>query len=179
MMKRKHLAAIAFMLAVIPLGISRLNALKTLQAVGYTQAAATPLVLPVNIPGPGVVREIVQLTEDISTLDARLASDETHVDLTLFGYEPSEPRNNPNGLRGSAKEENPATQIAYEVTMAFAGETKGFCVIDGRFYPEGGILPDGAKIVTVEARRVLVHKFNLKRWIPVSENVDITLRQKR
>lgn len=169
MIKRKHLAAMVFAAATLPLGLSGFHVLRTLHDLGYTQAAANPLVRPVNIPGPGVVREIVRLGGRMDTLNAKPAFHPQQVDLTLFGYEPLRHADGSHDIRGSTGHEHPDDQITHTVTLAFAGEKKGFCVIDGRFYPAGGTLPDGAKIVKVEAQRVLIHKFNLKRWIPVSD----------
>ena len=179
-MKRKHWTAIAFLLAITPLGVTGLNGFKLLQNPGYTRAAANPPLRSVKIPTPGDVREIVKLTSEIRALNAGLASDETQVDLTLFGYEPSEDNNTSDALHDPTQEENNAhSQLAYAVTLTFASETKRFCVIDGKFYPEGGILPDGARILAIEAQQVLIHKFNLKRWIPVTKSVGVKLSQKR
>lgn len=64
---------------------------------------------------------------------------------------------------GSANE-----NAGYHLSFAFSSETQKFCVINGRFYSEGGTLPDGAFIDTVEAERVLVSKNKLKKWLAIS-----------
>ena len=149
MMKRKHWAALEFILAIIPLGVMGFNVFTVLQSPGYTQASAYPTVLSVEMPGPDVVREIAQLTGEINTLNAGVVSDKTQIDLSLLGYEPPEDTDKSHGALGATGEDSGDSQIRYAVSLAFSGETKGFCVIDGKFYPQGATLPDGAKIVKV------------------------------
>ena len=179
-MKRKHWAALAFILAVIPFGVMGFNVFTVLQSPGYTQASAYPTVFSMELPGPDVVREIEQLTGEINTLNVGVVSDKTQIDLSLLGYGPPEDTDKSHGSLGATGGDNPGdSQIKYAVSLAFSGEKKGFCVIDGKFYPQGATLPDGAKIVKVEAQRVLIHKFNLKRWIPVTESVGVKVSQRR
>jgi hypothetical protein len=174
-MKRKHWAALAFILAVIPVGVVGFNAFKVLQNPGYSQASAHPTVFYGEIPSSGAVQEIAQLTGRIDSLNDGLVHDKAKADLKLFGYEPQEDGDS-YGTLGVTGEENAGDSLTgYTVSLAFSSQAKGFCVIDGKFYSQGAILPDGAKIVKVEAQRVLIHKFNLKRWIPVTESVGVVL----
>jgi hypothetical protein len=175
MIKRKHWTAITFFAALIPLGVIGLHAVRAIQNRGYTQASANQLKPHVAMPEPGVVREIEKFMRDLNTLHPVAPTDKAPVDLSLFGYDTSQHTNLQEWLREPSNAANQGDQITYEVSLAFAGASKGFCVIDGRFYPEGGILPDGAQVVKVEAQRVLIHKFKVERWIPVTESIGVKL----
>ena len=58
--------------------------------------------------------------------------------------------------------------MGYHLSFAFVSDSKKFCVINGRFYSEGGTLPDGTLIDRVESERVRVSNNKLKKWLAIT-----------
>jgi len=70
------------------------------------------------------------------------------------------------------------TPTQYVLSLAFVSGEKRFCVIDGTFYEERGVLPDGARIIRVEPDRVLLSNRKIERWIPLAEKETIQKEKK-
>jgi len=82
-------------------------------------------------------------------------------DLSLF--------NNFKSVAADAEDKNTASdKMGYHLSFAFVSDNKKFCVINGRFYSEGGTLPDGTLIDRVESERVRVSKNKLKKWLAIT-----------
>jgi hypothetical protein len=118
----------------------------------------------IEVPGSETVDEMVMLEAEMERLAYPSGIRARPVHLEIFGYRPM--------TQGAYK---PATQtmiaspqMPYTVSMAFEGGDRGFCVVDGKFYHEGALLPDGARILGVHSTRVLIEKQVSRHWIPVA-----------
>lgn len=167
-MKRKHQALLAFMVMALALGAVASHAFHTLaKGEGVRAAFGWKPVMNGSAPPAGVIKEIERLDNQLSGLAHPLDSDPSSVNLTLFGYAPiKKPEYQPRGRKMLLPPE-----MNYSLSLAFSAGQRGFCVIDGVFYEQGAVLPDGAQIVTVEPDRVLVNKHGIKHWIPVAKKV--------
>ena len=116
---------------------------------------------------PNIIREIEKLDMELSSLAHPVGSDPPGVNLALFGYEPAE--TDEYAARGGEIFLPP--EMNYSLSLAFSAGTIGFCVINGVFYHNDSILPDGAHIVRIEPHRVLIQKGELLHWIPVTDNL--------
>ncbi len=118
-----------------------------------------------SVPPPDVIEEMGKLDARLPSLAHPPGSDAPGVNLTLFGYEPiKKPKYNTQGKKVLLPPE-----MNYSLTLAFSAGSTGFCVIDGAFYEEGSLLPDGAQVVTIEPHRVLVRHHEFKHWIPLAK----------
>jgi len=167
-MKRKHQALVAFMVMALASGAVALHAIQTLaKGEGVRPAFGWKPLMNGSAPPPGVIKEIDRLDSQLPSLAHPPDSDPSGVNLTLFGYEPiKKPR-----YQAQGRQRPVSPEMDYSLSLAFSAGTKGFCVIDGVFYEQGSVLPDGARIITVEPDRVLVNKHGLRRWIPVAKKV--------
>ncbi len=64
--------------------------------------------------------------------------------------------------------------FSYSLTLCFASSKNSFCVIDGKLYQPGGLLPDGGKILKIENDRVFISKQNRKEWLYPSPKRNIS-----
>jgi len=117
-----------------------------------------------SVPPPAVIEEMEQLDARLPSLAHPPGSDAPGVSLTLFGYAPIK---RPKHDTQSKKVLLPP-EMNYSLSLAFSAGAAGFCVIDGVFYEEGAVLPDGAQVVTIEPHRVLVRRHEFKHWIPLA-----------
>jgi hypothetical protein len=84
----------------------------------------------------------------------------SRADLSALGYLPVDhARPDNNGVEATVPE--------YRLSLAFKGPEKRYCIIDDRLYAEGAVLPDGATIVRIESRRVLIDKESLRKWVDI------------
>jgi hypothetical protein len=168
-MKRKHYGLLAIVAMVLSLAAIGLDAF---QSLGKETMVPDSLRLKppetASAPGPNTLREIERLDAELPGLAHPSASDITQVNLALFGYEPTEEREYTATGPGILL----PPEMGYSLSLAFSGSTKSFCVMDGVFCEEGSVLPDGAHIVRIEPRRVLVQKEAFKQWIPVPDKVQ-------
>ena len=63
---------------------------------------------------------------------------------------------------------DPGREDGYHLSFAFSSEKNKFCVLNGRFYSEGNILPDGTLIKIIESNRVMVSKNKMDKWLAVT-----------
>jgi hypothetical protein len=115
----------------------------------------------VTVPDEQTVREMGRLQNDMGRLAQPVSEGKEPVNLKLFGYEPVQ-RGDLHGTGGKVFYGQENTHL---LTMAFRGEEKGFCVIDGTFYAQGANLPDGSIIRRVGRNRVLLVKKKRKVWV--------------
>jgi hypothetical protein len=112
-------------------------------------------------PNPETLKEINQLELLLDSLASSPESAAHTVDLSAFGYEPSENA----ALNVAMTDTAPSVRMDYTLTFAFSSNTKRFCIIDGKFLSEGDTLSDGGTIVEIEPYRVLVRKQNFESWL--------------
>ena len=112
-------------------------------------------------PNPEAFREINQLEVLLDSLVTSPASATNTVDLSAFGYAPSEGI----ALNDAISDDLPVVRMEYKLTFAFSSNTKKFCIIDGKFLSQGDTLADGGTIVTIEPYRVLIRKQNIQSWL--------------
>jgi len=125
---------------------------------------ASPRAKPVSmitVPDEQTMREMSRLQNEMGRLTQPVSGGREPVNLKLFGYEPVQPGQLHRAGRGVAY----GQENTHLLTMAFRGGDKGFCVIDGTFYAQGGNLPDGSIIRRVERNRVLLVKRKRKIWV--------------
>ena len=60
----------------------------------------------------------------------------------------------------------------YRITMAFEGRFRRFCVINGRLFSEGAVMDNGATVLKIESRQVLIGENNNQRWLVVAPLFD-------
>ena len=55
--------------------------------------------------------------------------------------------------------------MAYNLSFAFYSDRRQICIIDKTIYTEGKELPNGARILKIESRRVLLDQNGHQEWI--------------
>jgi hypothetical protein len=118
-------------------------------------------VADIAVPDKAVLDKMDRLEHSMPILAAPMPHMREPSDLSAFGYAevaPTErrlvPGSDGHGLTAS-----------HRLSLAFEGRAKRFCVIDNRLYTEGALLPDGATIVRIESRRVLIAKKSIQQWL--------------
>lgn len=122
----------------------------------------------ISVPGPEEVRIMGTLAPKLVEVSIPSASPGGPVTLEPFGYQRPQAAGGFSD-RGSGESEESST---YALTFTFSSGARRFCVIDGLFYPQGGILPDGGRIVQIESHKVLVRKKESEIWIPLAAPDD-------
>jgi hypothetical protein len=169
-MKRKHQALVALMLMAVCLGAVGLLAFQNLaKGEGVRPAFGWKPLVNESAPRAHIIREIEELDIRLSSLAHPLNSDPPGVNLSLFGYKPTKERD--YGPQGSKTLVRP--EMDYSLSLAFSAGTTGFCVIDGVFYQKDSVLPDGARIVRIEPRQVLIQKNGFLHSIPIRDDVKL------
>lgn len=122
----------------------------------------TPLA-DISAPDKAVLAQMDRLERTLSMLASPPPQFHHQADLSAFGYREVLPSNrmpsfDTNGTVAFSK---------HQLTLAFKGRAKSFCIIDNQFYPEGAELPDGATIIRIESQRVLIAKKNIQHWLMI------------
>jgi hypothetical protein len=117
----------------------------------------------VQVPAAAALERMEQLEKRIGRLNQPANPEPAPLDLALFGYHPL-------SLKPGARLPGESIDEAVEptVSMAFYSANKRFCIIDGVYHTENAKLPDGGRIVKVEARRILIVRNGVQKWIPVT-----------
>ena len=148
--------------------------------LGYGLYLADDLTGSIHVSGPVPIADIKIPDENtlayMNFLTPRLESlgrpgrNDADADLRLFGF------SRPSSTEASLLPETDAAPrqeeivFSYALTLCFASSKKSFCVIDGKLYRPGGLLPDGGKILKIENDRVFISKQNKKEWLyPLSK----------
>jgi hypothetical protein len=163
-MKPKHDALLSVVVAAAAiLAAVAYVALNNPGAMGQMLSGRLTPLPEVRVPEAAALERMGQLERRIGRLSQPANPEPEPVDLALFGYHPL-------SLKPSAS--LPGQSIANEaevtLSMAFYSPSKRFCIIDGAYYPENAKLPDGGRIVKIEARRVLIVRNGVQKWIPVT-----------
>ncbi len=120
----------------------------------------TPLA-DIAVPDKAVLSQMDRLERSMSMLASPPPQLRSQADLSAFGYVAV----SPSATGNDAGKVNGTLSSSHRLTLAFTGRVKRFCVIDNQFYSEGAALPDGATIVKIESRRVLIAKKSLQQWL--------------
>ncbi|OGR13591.1 MAG: hypothetical protein A2277_07150 [Desulfobacterales bacterium RIFOXYA12_FULL_46_15] len=150
--------------------------------LGYGVYLADTVTGSIQIPGPAAVMEIK--APDDKTLAymnyliphlkeiAGPGKNDSPVDLKLFGFSPLPSFGKTDTFEkssqqeaGTASKQEEMIIFPYSLTLSFASLKKNFCVIDGKLYEIGGVLPDNGKILKIQNDRVLIQKQNKKEWL--------------
>lgn len=148
--------------------------------LGYGLYLAGDLTGSIHVSGPAPIADIKIPDENtlayMNFLTPRLeslgrpGSNDADADLRLFGFSRppfAEASLFPETDTAPRREE---IVFSYALTLCFASSKKSFCVIDGKLYQPGGLLPDGGKILKIENDRVFISKQNKKEWLyPLSK----------
>ena len=173
-MKPKHYSLIAILLAVTVVGMVSWYEVYLLGTVHTTsgRGAIQPL-SEIKVPDAFALEEMDRIERTMHMLSTPPPQIMRQVDLSALGYVPVAAAGSV-GKGGSYH----ASMADHQVTMAFKGQVNRFCIIDSKLYPEGAVLPDGATIVKIESRRVLIAKESLQQWLDVDPLIDTTLPEK-
>jgi len=161
-MRRKYLPIYAISLFLLAFGLAGFYGYRALanpirvKRISLVKSAPT-----VEVPDQQTLDEMTKLQSQMGRLLQPAPEKMEPVNLKLFGYEPVRQGDLRKGGVGAGL----VGGSTHLLTMAFKGMTKGFCVIDGVFYPQGASLPDGSIIRRVERNRVLLVKRKRKAWI--------------
>lgn len=167
-MKRKHYGLLAIVVMVVSLAAIGLDAFQSLgKDTVVPHSFRLKTLETISAPEPNTLREIERLDAELPSIADPSASDISQVNLALFGYESVQERKYTATGPGILL----PPEMSYSLSLAFLAGTKGFCVIDGVFCEEGSVLPDGAHIVRIEPRRVLIQKEEFRQWVPVTDKL--------
>lgn len=115
----------------------------------------------VAVPNTSEVKEISRLYSSLPAI-ARPGEEETApVDLQLFGYRKVERVVAP----AASTEKSVQNPMTYHLSFAFYSDRLRFCIIDKTIYTEGKELPDGARVLKIESRRILLDQNGHAEWI--------------
>jgi hypothetical protein len=132
----------------------------------------TPLA-DISVPGKTVLSQMDRLERNMPTLASPPPHYRVQADLSAFGFTDLSPTT--NGLAAGSTGET--LSASHRLTLAFDGLAKRFCIIDNKLYSEGAALPDGATIVKIESRRVLIAKKSIQQWLGLDPLLQETLSQ--
>lgn len=173
-MKPKHASLAAIVLITILIGATGwYEVANRIQMSSQAGLGAIKPLSEMKVPDKPVLARMDRLERQMHLLSMPPLGTNRRADLSGLGYFPvSVAQSAPNG--------DPATPAApaYRVTLAFDGRAKRYCMVDGRLYAEGAVLPDGAAIEKIESRRVLIAKKNIQQWLAVEPFFDSGLRDK-
>ncbi len=186
-MKRKHYDLVAvtmLILSVIFTGFYYVHTAKSLASQRSTVSFKP--IKKISLPEKGEIKKIRELETRMLKLAYPGIEDSSPVNLELFGYRPLAQPGLHSGRQGKIAHSTLPSYLDYKLTFAFAAGDKRYCVINGAFYSEGTLLPDGSRILKVEPDRVLVGKEKRTTWVEVSQSTaerkkkdDISISSKR
>ncbi len=163
-MKAKHASLIMVLLIMMSVGLGIMYELH--HHKDGTNLSRNRLAKPLSeimVPDKPVLEKMDRLERRMHILSSPPPRVVRQIDLSALGYVPVSP------VRTDIDAGKPrrALSMDHRVTMAFDGRVNRFCIIDSKLYPEGAVLPDGATIVKIESRRVLIAKESLQKWLDV------------
>jgi len=163
-MKKKHYGPVILIIALLVFtttiiyGMISVNASK--EKTHYKLTGPLPKITAVgkinDIKVNKLLKEMPSLTQ--SKQGISLSSP---LDFSLFSnFKPAFP----GDLDSGRDDEN----TGYHLSFAFSSENNNFCVLNGKFYSEESLLPDGTLVKIIEADRVLISKNKIKKWLEVT-----------
>ncbi len=120
------------------------------------------------VPDQSTVKEMKRLERRMAQLVHPSGSDTRPVDLMLFGYHSTDAPRQASGARGPKL----PIDMDYALSFAFVSKRQRVCMIDSMFYGQGDELPDGARILKIEPKRVLIQKKRFKKWLETKDMKD-------
>jgi len=168
-MRRKNFGVLIWLIVCMLLCLAPAAAVWFAPENRLQEQAAVRRVADIHVPGEDVLREMDRLERRIGDLSNPQADDRQNVNLSFLGYVPMAASGHKTGEYDGTIAR---VEIPYKVSMAFFSSMGSFCVIDGRLYPEGSHLPDGARIMAIESRRVLIEKLSHTEWVRVEAALE-------
>jgi len=161
-MKPKYLGLVGICLAVVSAGATLWFEAFYPSVLGRGTGIKpiTPLA-DIAVPDKAVLRRLDLLERDMPILASPLPQMRKPSDLSAFGYVEVSPAKG----KWAAGSEDRGQTASHRLSLAFEGSAKRFCVIDNRLYTEGAQLPDGATVIKIESRRVLIAKKSVQQWL--------------
>ena len=172
-MRPKHLSLLAVLFSILIIGLAAWLELAAMRG-GARKADSKPE-MPLSelkVPAEPVLARMDFLERRMHLLTAPVPRMRKRADLSGLGYVPLVTVN-PGMATGEKSASNAGPD--HRLTLAFDGRVKRYCVIDDRLYAEGAVLPDGATIVKIESRRVLIAKESLQQWLDIAPISDAEL----
>ncbi len=134
---------------------------KTKGAIGRIDSQKMP---EITYPSDKEMERLQNMQKKLALLSfPRNSSSRT--DLRLFNHDS---RSADTGSSRNMGREEDQPNFRYSISFAFISGTNRYCSIDGKFYSEGDVLPDGARVATIENNRVLIAKQYTSEWVPVT-----------
>jgi hypothetical protein len=174
-MKPKQISLIAIVIVVLIVGLAAWYELYCHQGAG-TQSVHAPLkpLSEIKVPEKAVLAQMDRLERKMHLLASPAPRIRQPADLSGIGYVPLTSQ----GIRDAAGRVAGSPASNYRVTLAFDGQVKRYCVVDGQLHAEGAVLSDGTLIEKIESRRVLITKEGLQQWLVVAPVFDAALSEK-
>ncbi len=169
-MKRKHhgiISMVTIFSALAGAGFYCLHALDDAGNVGRIRL--TKPIPDIPVPSAAVMQDLNILESKMPNLTRPVLADQRPVNLVPLGHAPLFRKGNPSNGGNPEK----GTPLGYSLTFAFQSDRRRLCVIDGELYQEGAELPDSARILKIEPKRVLIKKKGRKNWLPLDENTHL------
>jgi hypothetical protein len=161
-MRPKSFGLIGICLAIVSAGVTLwFEAFHSPVFGGGTGLKSMAPLTDIDVPGPAVLQRMDLLERSLPILAAPLPRMREPSDLSAFGYMEVSPAEGKWAVGSGAH----GKTISHRLSLAFEGSAKRFCIIDDRLYTEGAQLPDGATIVKIESRRVLIAKKSIQQWL--------------
>lgn len=162
-MNAKHQGLASFGIILAAVAIVAGYGYVTSEKVEHVSVRRTPPIPDIRVPNGREVKEINRLMPIIDTLEKPADKRTAAPDLSIFGYFPASPTKR-------ISHENDNKHPKYSLTFTFDAKRHRTCLIDGAFYTEGSTLPDGAVIVTIAHKRVLIEKQQHRKWISLAHH---------
>lgn len=117
------------------------------------------------VPNNTEIKEISRLYNRLSDIARPDQEAGAPLDLRLFGYRKAE-----KAVAPVKRIEKPAQDpITYNLSFTFNSDRRSFCIIDQTIYTEGKELPEGARVLKIEPRRVLLDRDGQRKWIVMEQ----------
>lgn len=115
------------------------------------------------MPSKDQIKIMQHLSGKLQTLATPVGGTAEPSPLTVFGQ-----RAAPSWRHGQGGDGSQGT-IAHGLSMTLLAGPVRYCIVDGAFVPEGGRLKDGANIIKIEDKRVLIARGDNRKWVYLEE----------
>ena len=130
--------------------------------------APSPALAALHAPSDAQVRTMQSLQERLADLAFPATRPAQAIPLRLFGYHV----NGSHQAVEAAQADGHGEMMDYKLSLTILAGPRRFCMIDGQFMAEGGQLSDGAKVLKVENRKVLIAMQERQKWIFAAPQTD-------
>ena len=168
-MKRKYRGILAIGVAIATiLGVVLYAVNFSASNKSYAKRLNAPLLDASNLPEPNIIKQVHPLSREMPGLVFPKSPESGTVNLSLFGYRTEKKLPDmPEETQTDGKEAQPS-KLEYSLSFAFSSGEKKYCIVDGKFYPEGADLPNGGKIEMIRSNCILVNRHGIGKWIFVT-----------